>query len=936
MPKVIGYTPPWLSRPSPGAKIFSDPAPQSPASPSKRSSYLGTPSSTKYQGPRRLVASRGTEVFTVVGNKIRWADLATVRDEWEESTQARSNRFGPARTGVAQGAEEDVYRTLDVSIYYQIRQITISPSGIFLAVCTEHTVHIAVLPPSSRLRDHDRSPLKLKTYQLGPTIHVIPESPLSAVLWHPLAAAGASNDSIVTVTASAAVRVWELDRSNKWSFERPYLAIDLRKLADGVSCDQDFEPSAFGKARGFSVDDFDMEVSAATFGGRGRDDEDAWASMTLWVAMRNGDIYALCPLLPSKWKPTATTIPSLSTTAVSRMASIAGEEADMDERRAADQQYEWVQEIDSDEPLLMESTDSLSECEIRLRPQNPSAIPRLQGPFAIQPEDDDKDIEISDIFVMPAKLDGEDLMGGEDLYDDFDLAAYTGVPFTTICVATPQNELWFAIDLDGVSGQWLPKKGKSAFSVPTSDAKELTLIETFAVNDSTTDSGTNWPMFTGDIVHNYNVFLTTSAQIYSIFLNDWVTRLAAELTGTEPIDPGLQMRLETSCQSQVCQLNKVIDIPEPTEVLSAPAVLDDISLGYFLLTTTPSSAYAVFFDQAHLRASFIEPSSLELTATSPTRLNTQVARVSAGEDSNELETLPTRSPYVPAKIFYANHLYPLEYMRQRLPANLKRAIIEKPMRLSPAMLEVMTNAHRTIGAQSAEMEKAAAELFRRCDRLREELGDQVKQMSELAQRLQNLRPSGDVDEDGNAKEKKTHDARLQDAKDKQARLMARYEALRRKVGRAGSAKRELSSKEKAWIEEVDVLGKNVGVEVDEQDVETHEEENARLDKRFETVKQLAHDLLEESKRLEKQQQETASTLERGDSAVTSAMSASTMSNGSMAGSRYSISASGSAQPFGVPSRLQKERIADVMAMVEREGAVIDAVMKRLERLKVEY
>lgn len=40
--------------------------------------------------------------------------------------------------------------------------------------------------------------------------------------------------------------------------------------------------------------------------------------------------------------------------------------------------------------------------------------------------------------------------------------------------------------------------------------------------------------------------------------------------------------------------------------------------------------------------------------------------------------------------------------------------------------------------------------------------------------------------------------------------------------------------------------------------------------------------------------------------------------------------------FGVSSRLQKEKIADVMAMVEREGAVIDAVMKRLDRLNVEY
>ncbi|EXJ82689.1 hypothetical protein A1O3_06503 [Capronia epimyces CBS 606.96] len=939
MPKVVGYTPPWLSRPSPGARLFTDPAPQSPTSPSKRSSYLSTPSSTQYQGPRRLVASRGTEVFTVVGNKIRWADLATVRDEWEENTQSGSNRFGPARTGAVQSTEDDAYRTLDVPIYYQIRQIAISPSGIFLAVCTEHTVHIAVLPPSSRLRDQDRSPLKLKTYQLGPTIHVIPESPLSAVLWHPLAAAGVSVDSIVTVTAEAAVRVWELDRSNKWSFERPSLAIDLRKLADGISCDQDFEPSGFGKTRGFSVDDFDMEVSAACFGGWGRDDEDAWASMTLWVAMRNGDIYALCPLLPSKWKPTSTSIPSLSTTAVSRMASIAGEEADMDERRAADQQYEWVQEIDNDEPLLMESTDSLGEFEIRLRPQNPSAIPRLQGPFAIQPEDDDQDIEISDIFVLPAKLDGEDLLAGEDVYDEFDLAAYAGVPFTTLCVATPHNELWFAIDLDGVSGQWLPKRGKSVFSVPTSDAKELTLIDTFALDDTGLDPAGNWPMFSGDVVHNYSVFLTTSRQVYSISLNEWVTRLAAELTGTEPVDPGLRTRLETSCQSQVCLVNKLVDSLEPKEVLSAPTVIDDVSLGYFLLATTLASVYAVFFDQAHFGTSIFEASSPELTATSPSRLNAQVARPNGGEDSNNLETLPTRSPYAPAPVFYANPLYPLEHMRQRLAPNLKRAIVEKPVRLSPAMLEVMTYAHRTIGAQSGELEKAAAELFRRCDRLREELGDQVKQMTELAQRLQNLQPSAEEDEAGHLREKKTRDARLKDAREKQAKLMARYEALRRKVGRVGSAKRELSSKEKAWIEEIDVLGENMGVKVDDQNVQNGRVEgNSRLDQRFQTVKQLAHELVEESKQLEKQQQEdqqSAATLKRGDSAVTSSMSTSTLST-SMSGSKSNMSASSSAPAFGVSSRLQKERIAEVMGMVEREGAVIEAVMNRLERLKVEY
>lgn len=91
--------------------------------------------------------------------------------------------------------------------------------------------------------------------------------------------------------------------------------------------------------------------------------------------------------------------------------------------------------------------------------------------------------------------------------------------------------------------------------------------------------------------------------------------------------------------------------------------------------------------------------------------------------------------------------------------------------------------------------------------------------------------------------------------------------------------------------------------------------------------------MDESKRLEQPPSSSTSTsLQRPDS-TSSPMSASisTSVSASMSASR-----SGGPASFGVPSRLQKERIADVMAMVEREGVVIDAAMKRLERLKVEY
>jgi len=715
------------------------------------------------------------------------------------------------------------------SVYYQIRQIVISPSGTFLAICTEHTVHVAVLPDSSRLADGDRSPLKLKTYQLGPTIHVIPESPLASVLWHPLAVATSSTDCLVTVTAEAAVRVWELDRSNHWTFERPELAIDLRKLADAVSCDQDFEPCGFGKTRGFSVDDFDMEVSAACFGGRAGEQEDAWASMTLWTAMRNGDIYALCPLLPSKWTPTSTTIPSLTTSAVSRMASIAAEDADADDRRAADQQYEWVQEIDDEDPLLLDASDPSERYEVRLRPQNPSAIPRLQGPFELPMEDEAIDIEVSDIFVFPSHLEVEDILSGEDDYEEWGTATPTGIPFTTVCLASTDNKVYFALELEGVSCQWLPKKGRSTFSLPSSDARELPLVESVILDGTLPGhASSSWPVFTGDPVHSHSLFFTTATQIYSLSLNEWITRLAVELSGDGPADPALKTRLDTSCQSQICVADKVIEINEsPKAPLSAPTLVDDAYLGYFMLTCTPTTAYSAFFDQSHLRESIANPWSPERTSTSLILAQSQLDRITAEEEAEDGGiNLPTRAPYAPSNVLYANATHPLRQLRDRIPANHKKAMTERPMRLSPACLDVMTSAHRTIAVQTAELEQAAAELFRRCERLRDELGDQVKQMSELADRLQHLHGlTHDGDDD-----RRSHEARIREAQERQHRLVQRYEVLRRKVGRVGTARQELSSKEVAWIEEIETLGRNVGVVEPE-----NEKVPAPLDSRFDTV-----------------------------------------------------------------------------------------------------
>ena len=81
MPKVLSYTPAWLSRPSPGFDVFH--------SSDRKLSSKASEADNKdcEQKTRRTIAYRHTEycneIFVVIDNTVRWADLAQIKDDWE-------------------------------------------------------------------------------------------------------------------------------------------------------------------------------------------------------------------------------------------------------------------------------------------------------------------------------------------------------------------------------------------------------------------------------------------------------------------------------------------------------------------------------------------------------------------------------------------------------------------------------------------------------------------------------------------------------------------------------------------------------------------------------------------------------------------------------------------------------------------------------------
>jgi nucleoporin NUP82 len=765
-----------------------------------------------------------------------------------------------------------------------------SPQQDYLAVLTSHTIHICILPDSSHLNTQDTEPFKAKFFTLGPTTHVTSRSAIVSAIWHPL---GVNGSSLVTVTEDAVVRVWELSTTNRWSFDTPTLAIDLKKLADGTDLEQDFSASTSAINKGFSPDSFDMEVASACFPGRG---SGGWSPMTLWVAMSGGDVYALCPLLPHKWAPPPTLIPSLSVSIVAKVAATEDDpDASPQEKLLAQQQLEWMSDLDNQEPRLAEASWDEPACEVYLRPSRPGTTPKLQGPFQIEygPDDEqDDEIELRDIFVIGEKIDTVDLMMGEE--EDLDLGGNEqGLSLSVICLLSTSGQVKICLDLDGVEAQWLPSRSRSRSKTPSLEVQEPSLLafQTFDTMKPAELRPDCWPTFSEDLTSRYAFYVTHAAGITHVSLTPWVFRLESELQGES--EAGAAFRMDLLVKGSGSDRERVYTHKPEQGVLAAVVAIRDPDLGYFVLSATEHSPIAIFFDMPEEDLEFSRSRSRSASAG---------ALLESEEPPEPLEIWEPRPPFHPAGVF--DREPGLKLYLQHLKTSKRMTLIPQEVRLSAATLDIFTKAHQVVSQDVLDLNQAIADLFRKCESLHAELREQVNKANEARRRIDGI--TGDDAEEGeealsdNAKIQ----GRLREAKDRQETLAKRLEAVKRKLGRATT--RELSDKEKAWIEEVRSMEETIlGIEGEADRATRASSSKADPLKRFGLVSSLKDALLQEAQALAKADASDGVGHEPSSSPVPSVK---------------------------VPSELRKAKVAQVMGMVDRESALIDAVKTRLERL----
>lgn len=118
MPKILSYTPAWLSTPSPGHGIFTASTKQTTdvlTSPNKFSN--GTSKKIDKPGPKRTIAHRGSETFVAVGKEIRWADLVIVKEGHENQQDKKFRQSGRYAAFSDDESNDDVPEGCRVRLY---------------------------------------------------------------------------------------------------------------------------------------------------------------------------------------------------------------------------------------------------------------------------------------------------------------------------------------------------------------------------------------------------------------------------------------------------------------------------------------------------------------------------------------------------------------------------------------------------------------------------------------------------------------------------------------------------------------------------------------------------------------------------------------------------------------------------------------------------
>jgi hypothetical protein len=260
-------------------------------------------------------------------------------------------------------------------VTFDIKELVWNQNGTHLALVGSHDIAIITFPRLglTSLAKSETIPPRLTPHKANARVSIIGKTiyntanTILKVAFHPLSK---HDNTIVILSTDSHLRVFELTLS-------PHIPEQVIPL---------FPPAR----RGYTVD-FDIPVPIGFTFGAGSD----WQLWTIFILTRDGDIYTLCPIMPTKCVTTRTAV-----TRMKALISFKGETARLDEecsfaeKETCLNQTRWISDILGQISMgeFMGVTSSPAFTGIDTgdivsfkRPNKVRPTPELQGPVLFQP-----------------------------------------------------------------------------------------------------------------------------------------------------------------------------------------------------------------------------------------------------------------------------------------------------------------------------------------------------------------------------------------------------------------------------------------------------------------------------------------------------------------------------------------------------------------------
>ncbi|KAF8504220.1 hypothetical protein JB92DRAFT_780955 [Gautieria morchelliformis] len=517
-------------------------------------------------GRRTIMALRESDLLLAVGSEIRITSLSDPRGL---NQQQRS------------------YKTLYTpNVEFEIRQLTVNHNGKLLAVAGSHQVAVVSLPRAgySKLVT---SQVDCRTIQVGQFHHATSSAaPVAKVEWHPW---GKSACTLLVMTVDGTFREYDM-------------SMDPEEPQQTLS----FMPER-SRASSFRGDSSSRDVVSFCLG-NGKAD---WGPLTVYALTKSGDIWAMCPFMPSNAMVPSAYIHALEYFVRAKEESAAYPQAHSELDASSSRngpslstlyayQLKYVVSLSKQLP---ETPSTLFPSPSRSVPVTAPSIvkprPVRQGPFLFQPAprelDQGQGGSATDMVYITVE-------GTSLLHPDED---GSGERLGIFAVAFSDGKIDICLDVEKIEAMWETSRFSSA-DTPTNELPMVAVYETIDLGlvsmlsrlpstqpaswlgkQQTTSRDhlellqANHPVFVSDPIYQDTIYLYHAFGVHCLNMSCWLQPLARSLRN----DVSLQVErlVNGGIGTEVtCLLDTFSQESKSSQPVASVVLPNDVYLSYSL------------------------------------------------------------------------------------------------------------------------------------------------------------------------------------------------------------------------------------------------------------------------------------------------------------------------------------------------------------------